>query len=631
MDARPAKAGNALVDLSYKSEANGLPAPKGVKMNRLSRCLAVLVSCLIPHVSFSQTPGSQRPTPPLWVVRSNQNAEVLLKVFARFSPEGAAQIGVEGLDEEIVDLKPGVQERGRRASQEAAEDLKKRLGVEKDPLVRQDLEILVKAAEFFVRGSELREKYDVPYYNVVQTVFLGIRGLLDDQVPEARRKSALVRLRRYAGMEPGYTPITVLARERTMERLLKPGLLGPIKGEVEKNLGNTGFFLAGISQLLAKYKLEGYQETYAKLKEQMEAYDAFLRSEILPRARTDFRLPAEQYAHALQQNGVDIPPAELSAKAHVAFRELQGQMQELAPRVAKAHELAATDYRDVIHELKKNQLVGESILPHYQQRLKDIEDIILRESLVTLPKRPARIRLASEAESANLPAPNMRPPRLLGNTGEMGEFVLPLNIPAPPGSKEALQKFDDFTFSAASWTLTAHEARPGHELQFAAVIEKGVSTARAVFAFNSTNVEGWGLYAESITQPYMPPEGQLISLQHRLMRAARAFLDPELQSGKVTPEAAKRLLMQDVLVSDAMSTQEVERYTFRSPGQAPTYFYGYTRLVELRSDVEKALGPKFNQKEFHDFILSQGLLPPALLRKVVLDEFVGPRTRPPAR
>jgi len=215
----------------------------------------------------------------------------------------------------------------------------------------------------------------------------------------------------------------------------------------------------------------------------------------------------------------------------------------------------------------------------------------------------------------------MRPPRLLGNTGEQGEFILPLNIPAPPGSKEATQKLDDFTHTAASWTLTAHEARPGHELQFASMIEHGVSDARAVYAFNSTNVEGWGLYAEAISKPYMPPDGQLISLQARLQRAARAFLDPELQSGKVTPQEAKRVLMQDVMLSEAMSNQEVERYTFRSPGQATSYFYGYLRLMELRSDVEKAQGSKFNQQQFHDYILAQGLLPPNLLRKAVLAKF----------
>jgi uncharacterized protein (DUF885 family) len=215
----------------------------------------------------------------------------------------------------------------------------------------------------------------------------------------------------------------------------------------------------------------------------------------------------------------------------------------------------------------------------------------------------------------------MRPPRLIGNTGEQGEFILPLNVPAADGKT---LKTDDFTFSAASWTLTAHEARPGHELQFAAMIESGVSTARALFSFNSTNVEGWGLYSERIVQPFMPAEGQLISMQGRLMRAARAFLDPELQSGKVTPDQALKILREDVVLSEAMARQEVDRYTFRAPGQATSYFYGYSKLMALRAEVEKTLGSAFNQSEFHDFILSQGLLPPALMRETVLERFRKP-------
>ena len=134
-------------------------------------------------------------------------------------------------------------------------------------------------------------------------------------------------------------------------------------------------------------------------------------------------------------------------------------------------------------------------------------------------------------------------------------------------------KYDDFTFAAASWTLTAHEARPGHELQFASMVERGVSLARAQFAFNSTNVEGWGLYAEWFMLPYMPDEGKLISLQLRMLRAARAFLDPELQAGKLTPEQAMKVLEDDVVCSKAFATEEVERFTFRSPGQAVSYIH----------------------------------------------------------
>jgi uncharacterized protein (DUF885 family) len=154
------------------------------------------------------------------------------------------------------------------------------------------------------------------------------------------------------------------------------------------------------------------------------------------------------------------------------------------------------------------------------------------------------------------------------------------------------------------------------------MVEQGVSLARALYAFNSTNAEGWGLYSEYIMQPYEPVDGQLLTLQLRLLRAARAFLDPELQSGTVTPQRAYEVLEKDVVLSHAFAKEEVERFTFRSPGQANSYFYGYTRLLQLRQETEHALGSRFDQKRFHDFILSQGLLPPDLMRKAVLEDFI---------
>jgi uncharacterized protein (DUF885 family) len=154
------------------------------------------------------------------------------------------------------------------------------------------------------------------------------------------------------------------------------------------------------------------------------------------------------------------------------------------------------------------------------------------------------------------------------------------------------------------------------------MLEHGTSLARVRYAFNSTNVEGWGLYSEYLIKPYMPAEGQLISLDLRLQRAARAFLDPELQAGKIQPEDAYRVMEHDVVLSHAFAQEEVERFTYRMPGQANSYFYGYTKLIALRKDAEAALGPKFNQKKFHDFILAQGLLPPDLMRDAVMNSFV---------
>ena len=316
-------------------------------------------------------------------------------------------------------------------------------------------------------------------------------------MPQERRRAALARLRRYTGAEAGFKPFTELAMERVREPLAQKELLGPFKDQVDRDLGNIGFFASGLDELFKKYDMPDAAPHLATLKTQFAAYEKAVRADVMPRTRTDFRLPQELYASNLEQFGVDIPPAELARMAHRAFDEIQKEMQAIAAAIGKEQGNPTADYRDVIRELKKQQLVGDAILPHYQKRLKEIEAIITRAvSSSPCPTRPAKIRLASAAESAQQPAPHMRPPRLVDNTGEHGEFVLPLNIPAPSGRRP--QQYDDFTFEAASWTLTAHEARPGHELQFASMVEHGVSQARAIYAFNSTNVEGWGLYSECI-------------------------------------------------------------------------------------------------------------------------------------
>ena len=587
-------------------------------------CAAFVIAVALSGATLParQSPA-QPPTsaggPPEWVARSNAHTRVVLEEQARLAPEGAAQLGLSGFDEQITDLSAGYTARLRESVSRLAAELQRRLAAEKHPLVRQDLEILADALRQQGEALDIGGKRLLPYVNAPQAIFNGLRALLDDQVPQERRRAALVRLRRYTGAEPGSRPFTELAVERLREQLGRKELLGPVREQVERDLGNVGFFLSGLEELFKKYDLADAAPHLERLRTQFAEYDRAIRTDLLPRARPDFRLPPDVYASNLDQFGVDVPPADLAARARKAFEEIQAEMQSIAADMSGAQGAARADYRTIIRALKKRQLVGDAILPHYQQRLKELEAIIASRKLVTLPARPARIRIASAAESAQQPAPNMRPPRLVDNRGEQGEFVLPLNIPAADPSQA--KQYDDFTFEAASWTLTAHEARPGHELQFAAMVEHGVSQARAIYAFNSTNVEGWALYAESIVKPFMPREGQLISLQHRLLRAARAFCDPELQLGRTTPEKVKQLLMDDVVLSDAMATQEVERYTFRAPGQATSYFYGYTRLLELRRDVEQRMGSRFDAMRFHDFVLEQGLLPPALLRTAVMEAF----------
>jgi len=556
-----------------------------------------------------------------WIERSNEYTELLLDIAKKHSPESASAEGLSQFDEQISQPTKQDDDASIAETKAVQTKLTQALALERDKYVQQDLSILLHRIDLDLRIHDFSEAREVPYENASEDVFQGLRYLLDDQVAPERRKAALVRLRRYAGVEPGYKPFTEIRKQRANEQIAKPNMIYPAKVEIETQLSRNQNFVDGIPPLFKQYGITGWEEPFAKLKTELADYDAWVTSEILPKARTDFRLPPQEYALNLERYGIDIPIAHLEQMAHHEFSVYQTEMQQIAAKIAQQRGWKDRDYRSVCRRLKQDQISGDAVLPFYKKRLAEIEEIIRKQNLVTLPDRPARIRIATPAESAAQPAPHMVPPPLLNNTGQQGEFVLPLNLPPSEGEKKE-EKYDDFSYDAATWTIIAHEARPGHELQFDSMVEHGVSLARALYAFNSTNVEGWGLYAEYITKPYMPLEGQLISLQMRLQRAARAFIDPELQSGKMQPEDAMRILTQDVNLSVPFAKSEVERYTFRAPGQANSYFYGYTRLLQLRQDTEKALGPKFDQKKFHDFILAQGLLPPALMRRAVFEDFI---------
>src|SRR5256885_11036092 len=174
---------------------------------------------------------------PDWVKRSDAYTERVNHAEAQFTPESYGQQGVEGLDDKIVDLNAGYLERSRKVTRETIAWLEKSLATEKDPLVKQDLQILIKAEEDSLRGSELNEKYRVPYLNVARQVFNGIHALLDEQVKPERHAAALVRLRKYAGLEKGTKPLTELAMARIREGIA-PGRQYPAKSQLDRDLAD---------------------------------------------------------------------------------------------------------------------------------------------------------------------------------------------------------------------------------------------------------------------------------------------------------------------------------------------------------------------------------------------------------
>ena len=172
----------------------------------------------------------------------------------------------------------------------------------------------------------------------------------------------------------------------------------------------------GLQEVFSATELEGYEEDLALLSEQLTEFNAWVTETILPDARSESALPRELYELQLKNWGVDDSPEDLIKTGQVGFMNIRNEMMALAPLVAAEKGFDTTDYREVIRLLKKDQVHGEELLPRYQQVMKELDAIIEREGLISLPDEPARMRMATESETAQSPEAHLSLPLLVGNT-----------------------------------------------------------------------------------------------------------------------------------------------------------------------------------------------------------------------
>jgi uncharacterized protein (DUF885 family) len=167
--------------------------------------------------------------------------------------------------------------------------------------------------------------------------------------------------------------------------------------------------------------------------------------------------------------------------------------------------------------------------------------------------------------------------------------------------------------------LTLHEAVPGHHLQIALQQElTGVPPFRR-FAGVTAFTEGWGLYAERLGLEagfYQDPYRNFGRLTYEMWRACRLVVDTGLHAKGWTRQQAMDFLAANTALSLHEIRTETDRY-ISWPGQALAYKMGELKIRALRQEAEKALGPRFDVREFHDVVLSNGAIPLPVLEDQV--------------
>jgi uncharacterized protein (DUF885 family) len=167
--------------------------------------------------------------------------------------------------------------------------------------------------------------------------------------------------------------------------------------------------------------------------------------------------------------------------------------------------------------------------------------------------------------------------------------------------------------------LTLHEAAPGHHLQNALAYEVEDAPEFRTRFYPHAFGEGWGLYAEKLGVEmgmYETPYDDFGRLSMEMWRACRLVIDTGIHSQDWTRAQAIDYLASNTALSMKNVEVEVDRY-IAWPGQALAYKVGELTIWELRRKAEKDLGDKFDIREFHDAVLTQGGLPLEILSQEI--------------
>ena len=164
-------------------------------------------------------------------------------------------------------------------------------------------------------------------------------------------------------------------------------------------------------------------------------------------------------------------------------------------------------------------------------------------------------------------------------------------------------------------SLTYHEGVPGHHLQISIAQEsKDIPTLRKL-GFFSAYSEGWALYSEQLADELGGYTGieKAGYLQSFLFRAARLVIDTGLHAKRWTREQGTDYMVQTTGFARPRSQREVERYCTMI-GQACSYKVGHTAWARARAEAQKALGAKFDVRQFHE-VLREGSMPLSILER----------------
>ena len=425
---------------------------------------------------------------------------------------------------------------------------------------------------------------------------------------------------------------SLIAREKLMPQTLadaRDNLKNPPKVyteiAIEQLPGIVSFFEHDVPLAFADAKDAAlnaeFTSTNAKVIEALKAYEDWLKTDLLPRSKGEFRIGADTFSKKLAYDEmVDTP---LDKLLEIGYADLNKNKAEFN-RIAKELE-PDKDPRAVLEELGKNHPAPDQLLQTFRETFDGLIHFIRAKNIVTIPSevRPILEETPPFMRATTFASMDTPGPFEQHATEAYFNVTLPESSMTPAEVEGFMHAFNVGTVISTA----VHEAYPGHYVQFLWV-PRAPSRVRKLLGANS-NAEGWAHYCEQmmLDEGYGQPGAgaktereakflRLGQLQDALLRDSRFVVGIKMHTNQFTIDDAIDFFEKEGYQSHETGVVETKRGT-----SDPTYLYytlGKLEILKLRDDLRKKQGKAFSLQKFHDAFLSQGYPPIKIVRQAML-------------
>jgi uncharacterized protein (DUF885 family) len=418
---------------------------------------------------------------------------------------------------------------------------------------------------------------------------------------------------------------SVIAREKLVPRLLqsaRENLKNPprIYTEValEQMPGIVSFFQndvpAAFKDVSNPALVAQFQEANRGAIEALKGYEAFLKTDLLPRSRGEFRIGAETFRKKLLYDEmVDIPLERLLEIGRENLRRNQEEFKRVSAQVDPTRTA-----EQILNEAILDHPAAGNLMQSFRDVLSGLREFIEKNRIVTIPSQVPPIVEETPPFMRALTTASMDTPGPFEKVAKEAFFnvTLPEKTWDAKQTEEYLQGFNRGTIISTA----VHEVYPGHYTQFL-WIASAPSKVRKL-AGCASNAEGWAHYTEQMMLDEGYGKGDLKlrlgQLQDALLRNARFIVGIQMHTGKMTVEEAVEYFVKEGYQVRPVAEKEAKRGT-----SDPTYLVytlGKLEILKLREDYKRMKGGSYTLQGFHDAFLGQGFPPVKIVRRALLGD-----------